>query len=60
MDNTPMWDRSQDDILRELDRLEEGIESGRIEDTQEIQGRIEALRLIANSCIPWRLSDDEL
>jgi hypothetical protein len=60
MDDTLTWGQSQDVIRQEIDRLEEGIESGTIEDTEEAQERIEVLLGIMNSCIPYRLSKDEL
>jgi low affinity Fe/Cu permease len=51
---------TEDRINQEIDRLEKGIRSGRIKDIEEAQERIESLVEIMNSCLPYRLSDDEL
>jgi hypothetical protein len=58
--NTLTQAQTQDVISQEIERLEEGIESGSIEDTEEAQERIEVLLGIMNSCLPFRLSDYEL
>jgi hypothetical protein len=47
-------------INQEIARLEKGIRSGKIEDIEEAEERIEFLVEIMNSCMPYRLSDDEL
>lgn len=51
---------TEDRINQEIDRLEKGISSGKIEDVEEAEERIEFLIEMQNSCIPYRLSDDEL
>lgn len=51
---------TEDRINQEIDRLEKRIRSGKIEDIEEAQERIEFLVEIMNSCLPYRLSDDKL
>jgi hypothetical protein len=51
---------TEDRINQEIDRLEKGIRSGKIEDIEEAQERIDFFMEAMNSCIPYRLSDDEL
>jgi hypothetical protein len=58
--DAPVRAQGQDEISREIDRLEEEIKSGQIEDIEEAEERLELLIEIQNSCIPYRLSDDEL
>lgn len=51
---------TEDRINREINRLEKGISSGKIEDVEEAEERIEFLIEIMNSCLQYHLSDDEL